>query len=274
MDLRKEGISGNENFIRHIFLNKLLSLKKKMGINHQNIFICCDHKINWRKQIFPYYKASRAKHREESDVDFQKIFKIIDEFYRELKAYFPFYVFRNEMIEADDWIAVLAKHFSETNDPVVVVSTDRDFYQLQKYPNVMYQWDHINGKQIKIENPINVLKVKVLRGDPGDGVPNVMSDDDTFVCEDKRQKSFGEKKAWKHVLDNTVETFIEENNLTANFKRNDRLINFDKIPKPISDVIIKKYVTYEMAKDGMKVQAYFHQKNLQQLLGRSREFFE
>jgi 5'-3' exonuclease len=273
LDLRTEGIQ-DENFVRHLCLNKILSIKRKLNISYKNMFLLLDHKINSRRQIYSYYKAGRAKAREESNVDFQKLFRIIDELYIEMKTHVPFYVLRNEYIEADDWIAVLTKHFSETKDPVIVVSTDKDFYQLQKYPNVLYQYDHLNFKPVRVENAENVLKVKVLCGDPGDGIPNILSDDDTFVTEGKRQKPFGEKKAWKNVIDNTVDKLIEENNLQTNFKRNDRLINFDKIPKQISDAIIQRYVTYRLPSDGTMLEAYLHSKKLNIIASKVREFFE
>jgi len=274
MDLREEGLAGNENFVRHLCLNKILSIKKKLEIKHQNVFLLLDHKINWRREIFPYYKADRAKSREKLDLDFKRLFNLIDNFYSELKAYFPFYILRNEYVEADDWVAVLAKHFSETGDSSIVVSTDKDFYQLQKYPNVLYQYDHINFKNVKIDNAENVLKAKVLCGDPGDGIPNILSDSDTFVVKKKRQKPFGEKKAWQHVIDNDIDKFITENKLELNFKRNNRLINFDCIPKQISEVILKRYVSYELPKEGTQLQAYLHSKDLNAILARSREIFE
>jgi len=275
LDVQKGGLDGSENLIRHLCLNKILSIKNRLEASSKKIILCFDHKLNWRKSVFTYYKAHRAKMRAESDLDFKKLFQISEDFYHELKSYFPFYTLRNEYIEADDWVAVLTKHFAEQSIPdnVVIISTDKDFYQLQKYKNVLYQYDHINYNPMRIENPEKVLKVKVLCGDAGDGIPNVLSDDDTFVTEGKRQSRFGEKKAWQHVIDDDIDKFICENKLEINYKRNNRLINFDYIPKQIQDAILQKFVTYQVTKNVDQLAAYFNGKNMEQMLNRTQEFF-
>jgi len=274
IDMREDGVVGNEDFVRHLCLNKILSIKKRLDVYHKNVFLCFDHKINWRKKIFEYYKANRAKARKESDIDWSLLYSLIDSFYTELRTYVPFYVLRNQYIEADDWVAVLAKHFSELGDPVVIVSTDKDFYQLQKYSNVLYQYNHLDFSKIKVPEPIKQLQVKVLCGDAGDGIPNVRSDDDTFVTEGKRQKPLGEKKAWELISNNAVEQYLKENQLEHNFKRNDRLINFDKIPLQISEAIITRYVSYKMPEDGMILQGYLDSKKMKIIEARMKEFFE
>jgi predicted class III extradiol MEMO1 family dioxygenase len=274
-DIKKNGIDGNEKLLRHLFLNKLLYIKKRTETFSRKIILCVDHKINWRKNIFQYYKKNREKMREESDIDFKKLFVVMNEFYFELVTYFPFCTLRNQYIEADDWIAVLTKHFSEESiaENVIIVSTDRDFYQLQQYKNVLYQFDHRECSNIKIENPKNQLKAKVLLGDRGDGIPNVFSDDDTFVIEEKRQIRFGEKKAWQHVIDNDIENFIQENKLEKNYQRNQRLINFDYIPDQIKEVILKKYVSYNYMRNKTQLEAYFNSRDMNAMRNRIGEFF-
>lgn len=269
---------GNEYLLRHMFYTKLLALKREFHAKPADMYICMDHKVNWRKRHFEYYKASRAKKREESEIDFQFLFDLMDSMESEMKTSLPFNVLREEGLEADDWIAIL----SETDQPVIVVSTDKDFYQLLTKPNVKI-YNHVKLETVTLSKPPHVEKwVKILNGDTGDGIPNVFSDSDTFICEEKRQKAFGERKA--EMLLNEVapmlifpEPILKEHfkklGLLENFNRNNLLINFDEIPDEIRK---KANDTIQMLKPSMnqvRMLAYLTQKNLVQLSSRVHEFF-
>ena len=75
---------------------------------------------------------------------------------------------------------------------VMILSGDKDFIQLQKYPNVK-QYSPITKKMINGMNPDDYLKEHVLKGDTSDGVPNVLSPDNTFV-DGIRQRPLSKKK--------------------------------------------------------------------------------
>ena len=62
----------------------------------------------------------------------------------------------------------------------MIVSGDKDFIQLQKYPNVQ-QYNLILKKYVNGHDPITYIKEHILKGDASDGVPNVLSPDNTFV---------------------------------------------------------------------------------------------
>ena len=47
-----------ESLIRHTVLNCLRSYKRKYHL-YGEMVICCDHRKNWRKLIFPEYKSHR-----------------------------------------------------------------------------------------------------------------------------------------------------------------------------------------------------------------------
>ena len=40
--------------------------------------IACDDKNNWRRKVFPYYKANRKKAREASEFDWNSIFESLN----------------------------------------------------------------------------------------------------------------------------------------------------------------------------------------------------
>jgi hypothetical protein len=86
------------------------------------------------------------------------------------------------------------------------------------------------------------LKQLIIRGDKGDGIPNILSKDDTFV-EGVRQKPITEAKIinW---MNQSPEEFCNDEML-RNFKRNEMLIDLTKIPENLKTTILD---TYETAK--------------------------
>jgi 5'-3' exonuclease len=140
--------------------------------------------------------------------------------------------------EADDIIAVLATRHSGSGK-VMILSSDKDFAQLQRYPNVE-QYSPILKKFIKEPLPMTQLKQLIIRGDKGDGIPNILSADGVFV-EGGRQKPITEVKiiTW---LNQSPEEFCNEDML-RNFNRNEMLIDLTKIPESLKQSIIDTYDT-------------------------------
>jgi len=210
--------------------------------------IACDSKNYWRKEVFPFYKGSRKKAREKSPVDWKHLFGCISTVKQELKDYFPYRTIEVEQAEADDIIGVVTKEFS-TNPllfkedglligphPILIVSADSDFGQLHKYPNVE-QWSPKHKKYVTIRNPDEVaflLHSKIMSGESGDGVPGVLSDDDTLVTEGKRQVAVRQK-----LIDSVFRKEIPAE-IKTNYERNQRLIDFDYIPEHISSAILNE----------------------------------
>jgi hypothetical protein len=88
------------------------------------------------------------------------------------------------------------------------------------------------SKFIKAENPEMVLKEKIIRGDSGDGIPNILSDDNVFMVEGKRQKPVYSAKI-VNWLKEEPEVFCSNDTMKRNWKRNQHLIDFDFIPQEI-----------------------------------------
>ena len=59
----------DENMIRHMVLNSLRFNRMKFKSEFGELIICADDRSYWRKDVFPYYKASRRKARDESELD-------------------------------------------------------------------------------------------------------------------------------------------------------------------------------------------------------------
>ncbi len=255
----------DESLVRHMILNTIRTYVKKFKESHgPEVVIACDNKNYWRREIYPHYKAGRKKAREASGHDWNTIFECLNKIRDELKNHSPYKVVEVDTCEADDIIATLAAKFSATQK-VMILSSDKDFAQLQKYPNVE-QYSPILKKYIKEPLPALQLKQLIIRGDKGDGIPNIMSADDVFVV-GGRQKPITEAKIinW---LNQEPKEFCNEDML-RNFSRNETLIDLSKIPEKLTEQILH---TYENAKihsrqDFMNYMIANRLKNLIEVLG-------
>ena len=264
--------------IRHMIINALRSYKVKYGSEFGNLVIACDNRKYWRKNLFPFYKANRKKARDDSGFDWHAIFEALNQIKQELDEHFPYPVIEVDGAEADDVIASLT-FWSQENDliqfgldfepqPVLILSGDHDFAQLQRFKNVK-QYSPIQRSWVKVkENPEFVLTEHILSGDKGDGVPNFMSADDTFV-NGGRQKPIRKKdlEVWRtqplSIWDGTPHE--------ANVKRNIQMIDLRNIPTDVNESVIN---TYEAQKTRNKSQLlnYFIANKMKNMIEHLGEF--
>lgn len=250
-----------EGLFRHMVMNSIRSYKQKFSNDYGEIIIACDDKNYWRKQVYPYYKANRKKNREASEIDWSVVFASFDKIKQELKDYFPYRVIQVETAEADDIIATLAGYDGEDT---LILSGDKDFIQL--HSDTVKQYDPIRKKWITHDNPVGYLYEHILKGDTGDGIPNILSDDDTFVT-DKRQKPLTAKKI------NELSTIAFDSNhpLWCNWCRNSQLINLGSVPTGIKVQILEEY-DQQADKDRSKIFNYFITYKLKHLTEHVGEF--
>lgn len=232
----QKNLAVDEELLRHILLNSIRAVRVKYK-DYGNVVIACDDKNYWRKDIFPYYKAHRKKAREESDIDWNAIFTALDKFKIELRENFPYKVIQVPHAEADDIVAVLAKHYH--SEGILIASSDKDYQQLQKYPRVT-QYSPMTKKEINCSYPEQFLMEHIIKGDAGDGIPNCLSPDNTFVM-GLRQKPLTSKRINTISYDPTA---VDENT-RRNFLRNKALIDFDEIPDYIEAQIIEQFEAQE-----------------------------
>lgn len=226
----------NEDMIRHMIINSIRSYYTQFRARYGELIICVDSKKLWRKEYFQFYKAHRKKDRDESPLDWNLIFSVIAQIKEDLRENFPYKVIEVDGAEGDDVIAVLAARLA-ANEDVLILSSDHDFAQLQKYKRVS-QYSPILKRFIDVEDPIIALKEHIIRGDRGDGIPNLLSKDSVFV-QGERQKPISAKKLdiW---LNQNPEEFCNMD-MMRNWDRNEMLIDFSRIPLGIQDSIINKY---------------------------------
>jgi hypothetical protein len=254
----------DESLIRHMVLNIIRNHVKNFKAEYGEVVLCCDNRKYWRKEYFPFYKANRKKNRDKSDLDWHLIFDMLAKFKQELKDNFPYKVLDIEGAEADDIIGTLAPRQS-LHEKVLILSSDGDFLQLQKYKNVK-QYNPSQKKYVKSEDPIKELKEKIIRGDKGDGIPNMFSPGDCFV-RDLRQKPITQKTLDKY-LNGDIKSFSYDE--TVNFGRNQTLIDLTFIPQEIKERIINTYEETKPAKG--KLLNYFIEHKLKNLMEVIEEF--
>ena len=253
-----------ENLVRHMILSSLLMYKQKFGPEYGELVICCDSPKSWRKDVFPFYKANRKSYRENSDFDWKKIFLILNKIRDELRESFPYRVIEVDGAEADDIIGQFALNAKQ---PLLILSSDKDFIQLQSNPNVK-QYSIIQKKYLNGVDPNNYLKEHIIKGDRGDGIPNILSDDDTFVSE-KRQN-----KLQKIKIESWIQMDPQEfcnDKMYRNYCRNEQLVSLHKTPSDIIDKIVDLYKNY---KDNgrSKLFNYFVKHKLKNLMEHIQEF--
>ncbi len=257
-----------ENMVRHMILNSLRSYRVKFAAEYGEMVIACDNTNIWRKKIFPYYKANRKKNQETSDMDWKAIFECLNKIRSELKEFFPYRIIDIESAEADDIIGTLVMNFGSEvgGEPILILSGDKDFIQLHTYANVK-QYDPTRKKWIMHDDPKLYLKEHVMKGDAGDGVPNILSSDNCFVI-GERQRPLTAKKIEKYLKITPNEM---ESQIARNYFRNVQLIDLNYTPEEIREKIMKSYHD-QQNKDRSKLMNYFITNKLKNLTEHIGEF--
>ena len=224
-----------EDLVRHMILNSIRSNIKKFR-DYGEVIIACDSKHYWRRDVFPFYKGNRKKNRDSSGHDWASIFECMNKVRSELKEFAPYKVIDIEGAEADDIIGVLVQQYSE-KEKVIILSSDKDFVQLQTNSNVQ-QYSPSMKKFIKTDNAADQLKELIINGDKGDGVPNILSGDN-FIVDGIRQKSITKVKL--NEMMSMIIPLHGNDELKRNWARNKQLIDLSEIPQSLVKTIISRY---------------------------------
>ena len=144
----------DEDMIRHMILNSIRMYNKKYRDEYGQMVICCDGPNTWRREYFPEYKANRKKGRDNSELDWNAIFKTINLIRDEISTNLPYKVIQMDGCEADDIIGTLVLETQEfgKDEPVKIISSDKDFIQLHRFKNVS-QFSPMQKKEVKDSNP-------------------------------------------------------------------------------------------------------------------------
>lgn len=257
----------DENMLRHMILNTLRFNRNKFANEYGEFIICADDKDYWRKKSFPYYKARRKMDRQKSELDWNTIFCVLNKVREELKEFFPYKVIQIDHAEADDIIGTIVHEEGQelnTGERILILSGDKDYIQLHKYANVN-QYDPTRKKWIRHSDPEAYLREHIIRGDAGDGVPNILSNDNCLVV-GERQKPITKKR-----LSEWADNASMDENVLRNFHRNRMLIDLELVPDNIKQEALERYYTNE-GKDRSLLLNYFIKNKLRTLMEHINEF--
>ena len=269
-----------KNLIRHVTLSTLKSYKKKYGKEYGEFVICCDGRKYWRKEFFEFYKGMRKSNRDKSDLDWKLIFDTLSEMREDISQHFPYHVMHIDRAEADDIIAVMTQYLQETlliqeglvEEPqkILILSSDKDFKQLQLYPTVK-QWSPMQKKYITAtKKEIVEHKIEhIVKGDTGDGVPNILSKDDVFM-KGERQKPMSAKRLQEFFDNGFIACKNDEER--RNWHRNTTLVDFDHIPPDVKESIIVSYISSKPKGDKMSIMNYLMEHRCRLLLDEIEDF--
>lgn len=165
--LKKTGKTAEDDELYQILkrqaLQNLKKLSDKCGIPVNQFVLVQDCPIDeiWRRQIFPAYKSNRSNNN-----NYGKYIRWIK---YNLKNYYA-KVLQVPTAEADDIIATITMYHAEfDNQKIIILSGDRDFVQLLKYPYVEL-YDPKSITKIMIDDPPKFLQDKIRKGDPSDAI--------------------------------------------------------------------------------------------------------
>ena len=254
----------DESMVRHMILNSIRMYRKEHHAEYGEVVLTWDSKHSWRRDYYPEYKAGRRKGREESDLNWDDIFGTLNKIRNEIKENFPYKYLEVFGAEADDIIGYLCEE--NRDEKILIISGDKDFIQLQKYTNVT-QWSPITKKQVNGFDPTIYLKEHILKGDTSDGVPNVLSPDNTFT-DGLRQRPLTRKKIQSWLIGGGSDWNDE---VKRNFQRNLTLIDLTKTPEELKNQIRLEYNNAPHG-DRSKLLNYFMQNKLKELTENIGEF--
>ena len=257
----KEKSELDVDILRHMVLNSYRMYRKKFHKTYGELVICHDAGDYWRKDIFSNYKSNRKKKIKESKEKWNDIFDSLTALREELKENLPYKSIIVDRTEADDIIAVLSR---TSDEQVMIVSSDKDLKQLMKYSNVR-QYSPTKKDFIESIDPENELIEHIIRGDSSDGIPNIFSEDDSIINEDKRQTPCRKKKI-KDVFDN-----LSVWSQTEEWKRNQTLIDLNFIPEEYESNILDEFKKEPKGKR-KNLLNYFIKYNLKNFVDHIEEF--
>ena len=260
------------NLARHMILNTIRIYRQKFPKkDYGDTIIACDASGNWRKEVFPQYKANRKKSRDASSFDWDAAFEILNEVREELRNNFPYKLIQINGCEADDIIGTLAYNTQEFGqfENVVIISNDHDFAQLQIMDNIK-QFGPLQKKFIVEKNPKLKLLTHIFKGDAGDGVPNVLSGDNVFV-EGVRQTPLSQKKMDAMIKDLDDGELLYAASWYRNYQRNQRLVDLKYTPDHLRKEILTAFEKEPIGK-GSLVLPYLINKKCKMLIECASEF--
>ena len=214
----------NQRFIdkfRETFVTKINEMTQKLNIDDKAIIFVgkdCPKKEIWRNNHINNYKATRNN----SDTNIKKLFEIAYGEKLFIKAGAKL-ILSYPKLEADDCVAITAKHIIDTQDDskVWIITSDMDYLQLASERIKLYdlKYKDLTSSKNSFNDAQKDLFCKIVTGDKSDNIPSVLP-----KCGMKTASKFYDNQ----------ELFEDRLNITSGakerYERNKLIIDFDRIP--------------------------------------------
>jgi len=128
---------------------------------------------SWRYNVYPEYKSGRKKKRGDRTETEKRLWKELhssaNSLHTLLSEHTNIISIREKNCEADDIIATLCSEGGKS----LIVSSDKDFYQLLQNPNVdIYDPIAVKKVDLSVDEARYSLFMKLIRGDSSDSIPS------------------------------------------------------------------------------------------------------
>lgn len=174
---KKDGKYITDEFISTLIfriVSEFIEFYKLYNKDYNEFIICLDDhsKPYWRKSIYFDYKAQRKWQREESDVNYDEVFKHVNILIDVLKNFTNFRVIGVPGVEADDIIGLLTRKYARF-EKILILSPDKDFKQLHSLGQIR-QYSSLTNKWV-IPDDVEEWKLEhICCGDSADNVPRIV----------------------------------------------------------------------------------------------------
>lgn len=263
----------NIDIVRHLICDTIRQNVMRFKSEYPDIVLALDSNKYWRKTVAPYYKKKRKEEHEKSEWDWDRLNSFLNPVYGEVREFLPYKALQVDYAEGDDVIGVLTKKAVAEGRRVLVVSADGDGVQLQKYSGVM-QWSPTQKKWVKPKygTPQNDLRMKIIKGDKKDSIASIKSRSDYVATrvEGERAPSIMQKEldVWLDAVDPTLDMTPE---MAARYKENERLRDFDFIPKDVANSILEAYNAPKLGNKS-KMHKYFVSNRMVRMVEKISDF--
>jgi hypothetical protein len=220
----------------------LISIRKWFNkVNPDQIIVVFEGQKNWRKTYTASeeaiaktpYKGNRVK-----DPSMDHLYLTLNDFEAMARDHTSIICLSAPEVEGDDLISGCARRFSKEGDKVVILSGDKDFIQLLKYPGVTLL-NPDKGELRTHEDPEYFMFEKAFRGDSGDNVrsafPRVRATRLQKAYNDPYELTLIMNEEWSVTDPETLE--VTTYRVKDLFEENQLLMNLERQPDHIKAII-------------------------------------
>jgi DNA polymerase I len=213
------------------FISRIESLIQELRPDRLAVAFDAKEK-NFRRELYPEYKAKRLKPPEELIQQLPLI--------REYLEYRGIYFLEKPGLEADDIIALLSRRLAAAGSEVLIFSADKDLFQLVAerisvfHPKLKRKLDRDGVKEFFGIFPEQIVDYLSLAGDASDNIPGIPGIGDKTAT--RLIEKYGSLAALLGDLENLEKKFkdkIEKNIHLLEFWK--KLLDFSHIPPVESD---------------------------------------